>query len=267
MSINSELLTYSNHKFWLNTIIKDPYIDFFIGINEGFKIGVVRFNFDEINKFAELSININPNYRGKGLGKKLLLKSISKYLYKKQCLIKAKIKNNNERSIKLFLSIGFLIVEKTSELTFLEYVNKLNFKKVDNSSYDCLFKLLKDRKYNISHKEMPTFKKHKEFINSAPYEHWYIFSAGETILGSFYIKKDNSIGIHLNQPNINIVEKIIIFINKNFKPKKGIPSLIPNYFYVNIADNNDKMKSILKSIGLAPIQVSFKLSELKNKDD
>ena len=83
MSINSELLSYSDHKFWLNKIIKDPCIDFFIGIDKDLKIGVVRFNFDITKNFAELSININPKYRGKGLGKKLLLKLISKYLYKK----------------------------------------------------------------------------------------------------------------------------------------------------------------------------------------
>ena len=134
----------------------------------------------------------------------------------------------------------------------------LNFKRVDNSSAEKLYALLKERDHVISHKKMPSYEEHKKFINSNPYLHWYIFSYEETILGSFYIKIDNSIGINMNNPNKNIVEKVINFIYDNFTPQKEIPSKTPDYFYINVADTNDKMKKIIKTLGFFAIQVSFR---------
>ena len=71
---------------------------------------------------------------------------------------------------------------------------------------------------------MPTYKKHKNFINSNPYLHWYLVFSKEIVLGSFYKKYDNSIGININNPSLIIVKNIINFTIENFKPQKEIPS-------------------------------------------
>ena len=72
---------------------------------------------------------------------------------------------------------------------------------------------------------MPSLSDHKKFVKKNPYLYWYIFSVGDIAIGTFYIKKDNSIGININNPSILIVKKIFKFIFENFKPEKEIPSL------------------------------------------
>ena len=57
--------------------------------------------------------------------------------------------------------------------------------------------LLQQRKHfqNISHKEMPTYTEHINFVTSRPYLHWYIPTKDGKYVGSTYISKKNEIGI------------------------------------------------------------------------
>lgn len=63
-----------------------------------------------------------------------------------------------------------------------------------------LYELLEDRpeEANISHREMPTWDEHISFIESRPYEAWYLI-VGEVpdILGTVYLTKNDEIGISL----------------------------------------------------------------------
>ena len=77
------------------------------------------------------------------------------------------------------------------------------FEKVEitKKHIDILFKLLSNRKFNISHKEMPSFSEHEKFVSSNPYRYWYLISNKKKYIGSFYIQYDNSIGINLDPLN------------------------------------------------------------------
>ena len=260
MSFNNQIISFSDHEKWFKENINNPLIVFFIGENENGKLGIVRFELDLKKNFSEVSINMNPEMRGKGFGRELLKKSIEAYLKNRKCVLKAKIKIENEISMKLFLSMGFSISEKKKEFFYLEYGINISFKSVDDSCSEILYLLLKERNHFISHIKMPSYEEHLNFIKSKPYLFWYIISINEKAIGAFYIKKDNSIGINIKNPSISIVSKIIEFIKINFKPQKAITSQIPNYFYFNIADSNDKMKTIFNNLGLIPIQVSYKLN-------
>ena len=262
MFIDSKVITFKEHEEWFKKALNDKNIDFFIGENEDCKLGIVRFNFNSKNKFSEISINMNPAMRNKSYGKELLLNAIKLYSSKKNCILRAKIKIKNEISIRLFKSLGFKVISKNSEFYNLGYLSHLSFKKVDSSCTKILYSLLKERKHFISHQELPLYEKHVDFVNSKPYLHWYIFSLDSLVIGSFYIKDDNSIGINIKNPSILVVKEVISFINKNFQPNDGIASIRPNYFYINTAVSNDKMKKIFKELGILPIQISFKIENL-----
>ena len=262
MFLDTKVITFKEHNAWFKKAINDKNIDFFIGENEVCKLGIVRFNFNPKNKFSVISINMNPLMRNKSYGKELLSTEIKLYIKKKHCILQAKIKVKNEISIRLFKSLGFRVISKNSKFYNLGYLSHLSFKKVDSSCTEILYSLLKERIHNISHKELPIYEKHINFVNSNPYLHWYIFSIDTFVIGSFYIKDDNSIGINIKNPSILVVKEVISFINKNFKPKDQILSIRPNYFYINTAVNNVKMKKILKELGTLPIQISFKLENL-----
>ena len=85
---------------------------FYIGEHNGTKIGVCRFEYNNEKNISEISINLNPNERGKGYGKKLLTNAIKTYLKNKNCILSAKIKEDNTISLGLFSSSGFLVTKK-----------------------------------------------------------------------------------------------------------------------------------------------------------
>lgn len=252
-------ITLKEHQKWFEESIKNPNKEFFIGELSGIKLGVCRFDFLEKENYSEVSININPTERGKGYGKQLLNYALNIYLSKKKRILIAKIKEDNIPSIKIFTSLGFLLTRKVEGVIHMEFTEKLIFKKVEIEDSLTLYDLLKKRNYNISHEVLPDFKSHKQFVENNPYLYWYIFSLNEKAMGTFYIKNDNSIGINTNEPTKEIINEILDFILDNFTPRKGIPSEIPNYFFINVSQNNNLLKDIVSSIGYMPIQVSYKL--------
>ena len=84
------------------------------------KIAIVRFDVDEGR--ALVSINLNPNQRGKGLAKICLANSIdyfSKYFSDINKIV-AEIKKENIASGKTFLGIGFEKYNMENEVSFYE---------------------------------------------------------------------------------------------------------------------------------------------------
>lgn len=66
-----------------------------------------------------------------------------------------------------------------------------------------LYGLLAEREpyQNISHKEMPTFQQHVEFVKSKPYKEWFVIYDTEQKrrVGSVYLSKNNEIGVFINK--------------------------------------------------------------------
>ena len=135
------------------------------------------------------------------------------------------------------------------------------FKKVvgTDSQILSLFSLLKSRKYNISHKYMPSFEDHKKFVINNPYRVWYLFKKNNIDIGSFYIKFDNSIGVNLKEYTFENIKAIITFIKKEYVPNSSSPSLIPSYFYINSSSKNIELINLLNDLEKIPIQISYKI--------
>ena len=122
-----------------------------------------------------------------------------------------------------------------------------------------LYELLARRTHNISHKEMPTFEQHCDFVKSDPYRVWFLIYLNEYLIGSFYIKNDNSVGLDLQNPNKMSVASIIKFIKDNFKPNEDRKSLVPPYFYINVPSTHDKLKNAIECECSSHIQLSYKI--------
>ncbi len=258
MSLNSRIITIKEHNKWFKDSVKNNNREILIGEIDDSKIGVCRFEFNKELNISEVSININPVFRSRGYGKELLKNSIEYYLNKKNCILKAQIKLDNIVSKKLFLSIGFYIVNEKKNVIEMEFKKKLKFKKVEKSDALLLYELLKKRVHNISHQYLPDFETHKNFVDSNPYLHWYKYYLFDKVIGTFYIKSDNSIGIYLDITEENIVSEILDFIFTNFSPQEPIPSIVPNHFFINISETNQNLKNIIESLGYIKFQVSYK---------
>ena len=122
-----------------------------------------------------------------------------------------------------------------------------------------LYDLLGKRTHNISHFKMPTFETHEIFVKQNPYKYWYFIKVNKKLLGTFYIKFDNSIGLNLLEYSQTVIAKTIEFIRENFSPEKECASTIPPYFYINTPINNKKLHFILQELDLKSIQISFKV--------
>lgn len=64
-----------------------------------------------------------------------------------------------------------------------------------------LYDLLKERdpSINISHREVPPFFRHIAFIQSHPYQAWYLAQVDGESVGSVYLTDNDEIGIFLSK--------------------------------------------------------------------
>ena len=132
----------------------------------------------------------------------------------------------------------------------------LKLKEVDEKDVQFLYNLLEERKpvTYISHKKMPTYEEHVNFVKSSPYSKWYIIEIDEERAGSIYLTKQNEIGIFLNE---GLQEKGIgsnalnVLIGKN-------PDL---RYLANINPENKKSIEFFKKLGFTLIQYTYELNK------
>ena len=132
----------------------------------------------------------------------------------------------------------------------------LKLKEVDEKDVQFLYNLLDERKpvTYISHKKMPTYEEHVNFVKSSPYSKWYIIVVDGERAGSIYLTKQNEIGIFLNE---GLQEKGIgsnalnVLIGKN-------PDL---RYLANINPENKKSIKFFKKLGFTLIQYTYELNK------
>jgi L-amino acid N-acyltransferase YncA len=110
MKLNEPVAWDVHVKWFDNTINSDKRI-LFISLEGSEKLGVVRFDLRDAYSY-EVSINLNPKYRAKGYGSKILNLSIQEFL-KTDVKVKklfAMFKKINVASKKTFLSNNFILV-------------------------------------------------------------------------------------------------------------------------------------------------------------
>ena len=125
-----------------------------------------------------------------------------------------------------------------------------------------LYELLKNRKFNISNHNLPTFREHKLFVINNPYRAWYLIEVNNLFVGTMYLLKDNCIGIYVEDQNKYVIEKIIDWVLRNKKPLPAIKSVRAPDFHINIAPNNKILSSVLRKMGATPIQLTYSLKNI-----
>lgn len=113
MFINSYPVTLKEHQKWFDKILSSNNKYLFICLNhENEKIGVVRFDIKNTN--AEISINIAPEMRGKGLGKHCLIET---FIFAKEHISGVEVLTAKIKSINKAQDISFneFVLEKNSQ--------------------------------------------------------------------------------------------------------------------------------------------------------
>ena len=62
-----------------------------------------------------------------------------------------------------------------------------------------LYDLLLERtpEQSISHKQMPTYQEHCQFVNSKPYKDWFLIEDRGHVVGSIYLTHQNEVGVFI----------------------------------------------------------------------
>tara|TARA_B100001564_G_scaffold226618_1_gene191075 strand:- start:12760 stop:13803 length:1044 start_codon:yes stop_codon:yes gene_type:complete len=180
-SINQDIISPSEHKNWLSSKIKSRETMLLMHFFESEPCGLIKLDKLDKNNFG-ISINLNPEFRGKKLSSLIISKSLH-YLIKQgedsNINILASIKHSNIPSIKSFERSGFkqIVNENSKELLLF----KKNLKRISNilflgysSNETSLIEHLKNLGYDVTFEntklENTALKKY-DFVISYGYRH------------------------------------------------------------------------------------------------
>ena len=78
---------------------------------------------------------------------------------------------------------------------------EIELKPVNEQDMDFLYELLKEREgiVNISHKELPPFSEHEQFVKSSPYPYWDIILLNNERIGNIYLTNRDELGIFISK--------------------------------------------------------------------
>ena len=137
----------------------------------------------------------------------------------------------------------------------------ISFEKVigTDEQIELLYSHLKNRNFGISHKLLPLYQDHITFVKNHPYSYWAFVLENNFPVGTVYLQTNNSIGLNLQKPTRHLVSEALRHIRNNFEPEKEITSIIPSYFYLNVACANEELNKILLELDAIPLQMSYKV--------
>ena len=102
---DSKIVLWDEHSIWFEERINNKNYLFLIGEKNNTKIGVIRF--DVYKNYSEVSVNLNPEQRGKNLSRNFLALGCNYYFNLLDKKIISEIKSINIKSLKIFESVGF----------------------------------------------------------------------------------------------------------------------------------------------------------------
>jgi RimJ/RimL family protein N-acetyltransferase len=118
-----------------------------------------------------------------------------------------------------------------------------------------LFDLLKERvpEVNISHKAMPTWLEHVDFVNSRPYQAWYFIENEEGAVGAIYLSRQDEIGVFIFKwfQGYGYGTQAVLKLMEKHGPRR---------YLANIAPNNHPSQGMFYFLGFRLISHTYELN-------
>lgn len=126
-SFAEKRISWPEHQKWFSQSLKSRDRKIYIATQRGKKVGMIRFDFPK-NAITEVSINIHPEYRGRGLGR-AVLKKASERLAKQYParLQKARIRDGNPASEKIFAAAGFFKIHDSDKAGYSVWIKQKKY--------------------------------------------------------------------------------------------------------------------------------------------
>ena len=143
---------------------------------------------------------------------------------------------------------------ESKQILLLEINSNMKLKLVTENDALFLYDLLKSRDSlaNISHKKVPSYSEHVNFILSNPYTIWYIIEYEEEKTGSIYLSKQDEIGISLVDNSLydKIGKSVIKSLIKN-NPRKR--------YLANVSPQNKKLQDFFVNNGFTGLEYTYEM--------
>lgn len=266
-------IIWEDHVAWLVDAITSGRQKIYIGMDHGEKVGVVRFTVDDDGP-SIVSLTVAPSHHGRGIGKTILSQGIDQFKEISGNDILATIRNDNFASIACFKANRFSLAEKGND--FSNYIlrkpilkhkldSKISFRQITQTEEDSrvLYEFLAQRETSISHKAMPSWESHLDFVQNNPYRHWAFIEFEARLVGTIYVQNDNSIGISWPMGTADHYAAVIQSIISNFSPLPPIKSIRPDNFTINVAPDNKLLSQALLEMDCVLLQTTYELPQVQ----
>ena len=119
-SINQKPILYDEHIEWLKNALKDNNKYLYIMMIDDVPVGHIKLNLN--NGTADIGYCIAPEYRGKGLGKRIIELVIDEAKKNDKILrLSAAVKKTNIQSVKVFRHTKFTEESLSEELLYFSF--------------------------------------------------------------------------------------------------------------------------------------------------
>jgi len=129
---------------------------------------------------------------------------------------------------------------------------EIELKPINEQDIDFLYGLLKEREgiVNISHKELPPFSEHEQFVKSSPYPYWDIILLNNERIGNIYLTDRDELGIFISRDFQN--QGIGSIVLQKFMKKVG-----KKRYLANVNPTNYKSIQFFGKHGFTHIQNTY----------
>ena len=137
-----------------------------------------------------------------------------------------------------------------------EMNSNVKLKQVTKNDMLFLYELLKnkDPSTNISHKKMPSYDEHVEFVMSKPYTNWYIIECDKKNVGSIYLSKRDEIGISINNDfEYDQIAKMALKLLMKINPRKR--------YRVNVSPKNIRLQEFFLKSGFTGFEYVYEMKK------
>ena len=134
--------------------------------------------------------------------------------------------------------------------------SNIKLKQVTKNDMLFLHELLKnkDPSTNISHKKMPSYDEHVEFVMSKPYTNWYIIECDKKNVGSTYLSKLDEIGISINEGyEFDQIAKTALKLLIKLNPRKR--------YRVNVSPNDIRLQEFFLKNGFNGFEYVYEMKK------
>jgi L-amino acid N-acyltransferase YncA len=125
MSITKDEVDWEAHSNWYKNSLENKNCYIYVGIIDATKkVGMCRFDVNETKNTAEVSINLNHEFRNKKISSLLLQKAIDVFNETQNLDLTATIKKENTESIKCFIGCNFIYDSGDEEYIYYKLQKK-----------------------------------------------------------------------------------------------------------------------------------------------